>query len=135
MNKQFVITLVRTIMTAFSAYVIGRNFLGNPVTSIWWEEAIAVVVTVISVAWGLWDKSTKLEGLQSGLRQVFAFAGGIIYAKGSMEPGIWQQVTGIVIDLATLIYSMTSKEKNAGIVAGKFTVVETNKGAVLKKTA
>jgi hypothetical protein len=52
----------------------------------------------------------NLQQLQGILRHLFTFGGGILAAKGYIEEGVLQEISGLVITLVGAIWSVLSKK-------------------------
>lgn len=52
------------------------------------------------------------EQFMSFLRHLITFVGGLIVAKGGMDPGTVETIGGVVITLAGMLWGMFSPDKN-----------------------
>lgn len=52
----------------------------------------------------------NLNQLQGILRHFFTFGGGLLVAKGYIDEGSLQQISGLVISLVGVIWSVASKK-------------------------
>ena len=137
MNKDTILTLIRTALTAVGAFFIGKSIGGEAIDQQLWQTILGIAMAMVSTAWGFFDKSTTLEGLQSVLRQVITFVGGFLIPSGKIKEELLEQIIGIVLPIATLIYSQLSKKKTANLVSGKFLAKTDVKGkdVVVNKVA
>lgn len=120
MNKQqTVLSIVRFILTAVGAYVAGKYFLGTPIDDNLWLGIAGSVVSVISIVWGIGDKTATLEMLQSSIRSVIVFFGSLLVGTGVIKDEVLQSLLGIVSVLLPMIYSEISKKKSKDIAEGK----------------
>ena len=122
MQKETVLSIVRSILTAVGAYLAGKFFLGTPIDDNLWLGLIASVTTLISVIWGIVDKSATIEAVQSGLRSVIIFVGALLVGSGVIKDEVLQSTLAIVATLVPVIYSQLSKQKNKEIAAGNMVV-------------
>jgi hypothetical protein len=132
MTKETVFTLIRTLLTSVGVFLIGKNFLGSPIDQSIWQMLVGVIMSGVSVVWGIMDKTIGLEMLQSFIRSVIVGLGGLLVAKGSMTPEKLESILGIVLAFLPLVYSILSRKKSDAIMEGSiapFELKTTNKGA------
>lgn len=118
MNKDTVLSLVRTLLTSVGMFLLGKNLLGSPIDSSTWQMVVGVVMSGASVAWGILDKSIAIEMVQSFIRSAIIGFGGLLVAKGSLSPEKLESILGIAMALLPLLYSILSRKKTAGIEDG-----------------
>lgn len=118
MNKETVFTLIRTLLTSFGVFLIGKNFLGQTIDQSIWQMLIGIAMSAFSVAWGMYDKTLGLEMLQSFIRSAFVGIGGLLVAKGSLSVEKLESILGIVLALLPLVYSLLSKKKSTELANG-----------------
>jgi hypothetical protein len=132
MNKETVFTLLRTLLTSFGVFLIGKNFLGSPIDQSTWQMLVGVVISFGSVLWGIMDKTIGLEMLQSFIRSAVVGLGGLLVAKGSVSPEKLESILGLLLAILPFVYSVLSRKKSDGIAEGSIAPYElktTNKGA------
>jgi hypothetical protein len=130
MNKESVFSLLRTLLTSFGVFLIGKNFLGSPIDQSLWQMLVGIILSTVSVIWGVIDKTIGLEMLQSFIRSVIVGLGGLLVAKGSLSPEKLDSILGIVLAFLPLFYSILSRKKSDGIADGTiapFELKTTNK--------
>ena len=118
MNKDTVLSLIRTLLTSVGMFLLGKNLLGSPIDSSTWQMVVGVVMSGASVAWGILDKSIAIEMVQSFIRSAIIGFGGLLVAKGSLSPEKLESILGIAMALLPLLYSILSRKKTAGIEDG-----------------
>lgn len=118
MNKDTVLSLVRTLLTSVGMFLLGKNLLGSPIDPSMWQMVVGVVMSGASVAWGILDKSIAIEMVQSFIRSAIIGFGGLLVAKGSLSPEKLESILGIAMALLPLLYSILSRKKTAGIEDG-----------------
>lgn len=118
MNKETVFTLIRTLLTSFGVFLIGKNFLGQTIDQSIWQMLIGIAMSAFSVVWGMYDKTLGLEMLQSFIRSAFVGIGGLLVAKGSLTLEKLESILGIVLAFLPLFYSILSKKKSTELANG-----------------
>lgn len=139
MNSTTLWSAVRTILTGFGAFFMGKHLFGQVIDDTAWQGWVGLVVGLGSTIWGFRDKSTTLEGLQSFLRSTVIFIGGIFVANGKVTGDQVNAILGVLLVVVPWIYSTLSKAKVVSMATGK-TEAATNKngqltGLVQKKKA
>jgi CDP-diglyceride synthetase len=119
MDKERWSSIIRYILTALGAYLIGRNLGGIDVTPEFWEQAIGAVLVVFSTVWGFMDKTIREEAFQGALRQVFAFVGSLAVVKGWLSAQTFLMISGLIGTLGTYIYSWLSRKKSLKLANGE----------------
>lgn len=124
MNKEIVLSIVRSILTAVGAYMAGKYFLGTPIDDNLWLGVIASSVTLISVVWGIADKSATVEAVQSGLRSVVMFVGALLVGSGVFKGEVLESTLAIISVLVPILYSQLSKIKSKNIAEGSTAIID-----------
>lgn len=124
MDKERVSSIIRYLLSALGAYLIGHQLWGTTVTPEIWQEWLGAVVAIISVVWGFVDKTVTLEAFQGALRQVIAIAGGLAVAKGLITAETFTTITGFVLSFSAWIYSFLSRQKSVQLARGQLSVAQ-----------
>jgi uncharacterized membrane protein len=124
MNKETIFTIARTLLTSVGVFLIGKNFMGQQIDQSMWQMLVGVIMAVVSVVWGIMDKTIGLEMLQSFIRSAIVGLGGLLVAKGSMTPEKLESILGIVLAVLPLVYSILSRKKSDGIAEGSIAPFE-----------
>lgn len=135
MSKETVMTLARTILSAVGAFLIGKHIFGTVADETVVGAIVGGIMTTASVVWGIVDKSSGIEQIQSGIRQVVTLVGGILISSGKLSAEKLETYLGLAIALATFIYSLLSRKKTADIAAGILKIVPKNGKSEVKKAA
>lgn len=136
MTKDVILSLIRTLLTAFGAFLFGKNVFGTTLDSTTWEIWVGALLTLGSTIWGIVDKTSTIEAVQSGLRSVFTVGGGILVAMGKLTGQTLDSVVGLIAPIVTFLYSALSKQKNAQIASGVLKATTNSIGQTdLKKVA
>jgi len=124
MNKEVVLSIVRSILTAVGAYMAGKYFLGTPIDDNLWLGVIGSVTTLVSVIWGIMDKTATIEAVQSGLRSVITFIGALLVGSGVLKEEVIASILYIVAVIIPIVYSQLSKLKSKEIAKGELGVAD-----------
>lgn len=136
MSKEIWWSLLRTVLTALGAFLIGKNIWGQPIDNELWQSIIGVIMAVGSIIWGFFDKSNTLEAVQSALRSVFVVVGGLLIASGKVSAGTLESISGVILAVLPFVYRLLSKQKTDMIAAGTLKPETDIKGVTtLKKVA
>ena len=127
MNKDTLLSLVRTLLTLAGTYIIGHNLFGKPIDADAWQEVGGALLTVFGVGWGILDKSATAEMIESAIRSVVISIGGLLVAAGKLSGETLQAILGLVAVVATAIQSHTSKVKVKQIASGQLSVTDKGK--------
>lgn len=125
--KLKVSTIVRALLTAVGSFLIGRVISGVTIDAPILVAATGAVLTAISTVWGIVDKTLVIEKLQSGLRQVFVFAGGFLISRGWITSENLEAILGLLSVVATVVYSQTSREKSIKVATDQISTTELKK--------
>lgn len=124
MNKQSVLSILRSVLTAVGAYVAGKSFLGNTIDDNLWLGIGSSIVTLASIVWGILDKTATLEMFESGLRSVIMFVGALLVGAGIIKDEVLQSLLAISSVAIPAIYSQLSKTKSKNIAEGTLGVAD-----------
>lgn len=119
--------IVRTLLSAFGAFLVGRNFFGHQIDESYWQEIIGILMGIIAVVWSIMDKTATVEAIQGGLRQFLTFVGGILFSLGLVTNQTINAVLGMVTALAPFIQGYLTRVKNNQLDAGKISVPQLKK--------
>jgi len=127
MNKDTVLSIVRTLMTSFGIFLLGKNLLGSEIDQSIWQMVVGVIMAGISVVWGIFDKTVEIEMLQSFIRSAIIGFGGLLVARGSLTPEKLDSILGIVVAILPLLYSMLSRKKTSNLADGSLRIEDLKK--------
>jgi hypothetical protein len=113
MNKETLFSLIRAVAIGFGAYLVGTNtsIFGNPLDQQLWEALVGGLITLIATVWGIVDKTSTIEGIQSGLRSVLSLVGGLLVAAGKIKAEVLTSILAIIPILVTVWQSHTARQK------------------------
>ena len=124
MKKDQVVVVVKTILTLVGSYLIGHKLFNTNVDESYLGLIIGSVMAVVSFVWSIVDKSLAIESFQASIRQVIVAVGGVLIASGKLDSAKLDTYMGIILPLATYIYSLLSQKKSAQIAVGKIDVAD-----------
>jgi hypothetical protein len=127
MNKETLMSLLRTFLTSFGIFLLGKNLFGSVIDQSIWQMVVGVTMAGVSVIWGIFDKTVGIEMLQSFLRSAIIGFGGLLVARGSLSPEKLESILGIVMSILPLLYSMLSRKKTNNLVNGTLSLDELKK--------
>lgn len=122
MKKDQIVVVLKTILTLVGSYLIGRKLFNTTIDESYLGLIIGSVMTVVSFVWSIVDKSLAIESLQSSIRQVIVAVGGVLIASGKLDSAKLDTYIGIILPLATYLYTLLSQKKSVQIATGKIEV-------------
>ncbi len=122
MNKDLWLSLLRTALTAFGSFLFGKNILGASIDAVLWQEIVGIAIAVGSTLWGIIDKTATVEGVQSAVRSVAVFIGGLLVASGKLSSGSLDSWMGFITTLVTVILSVTNRAKVKQLSEGQIKI-------------
>lgn len=120
-------TIVRTILTAVGSFLIGTTIFHHVVLAPFWSDFTGIVLTVFSTIWGIADKTAGVEQIQSALRQVVVFIGGIFVARGYITGDNLTAILALIPVLLPIAQSHAERSKSNQLAAGKITTQQLKK--------
>lgn len=127
MSKDVIFSFIRTALTAIGAFLIGKTIFDTSVTSDVWQGWVGGAIALASTIWGIADKSSTLDGIQSGLRSFVVALGGILIAMGKLKADTLTSILGVLTPIIAFIYSILSKQKTSKIAAGELAALPNGK--------
>lgn len=122
--KENILSIIRHILVAVGAYLVGKNFLGNAIDAESWQGWVGAAITAISVVWGVIDKTATIEMVQSGLRSVVTFVGTMLVASGKIKGELLTSLLAIISIGVPMLYSQLSIQKSKKVASGTLPVTE-----------
>jgi hypothetical protein len=130
---QNVLSALRAVGSLIGAYLVGHAVFGHTITADVWQVIGGAVLTIVSAAWGVWTKTSTIEGIESSIRSVLAALGGLGVSAGVISGSQLAAALAAIIPLATVIQSALAKSKTQQIAAG--TVIPLPTGKVVSLTS
>ena len=124
MNKEIVLSVVRSILTAVGAYLMGKFFLGSTIDNNLWGGIAASVVTAVAIVWGIIDKSINAEKLESGLRSIVITFGTLLVGSGVIKSEVLDSVLAVVSLLIPVLLSQAAKSANKSVATGEVKIAD-----------
>lgn len=119
MTLDTLMTILRAALSLIGTYALGHNLLGHTIDASLWQEIAGAVLTVGSTVWGIVDKPTSIEGLQSAIRSVLPAVGGLLLALGITNQQTLDSIAAIVLAIIPVLQNHTSKVKVQQLDSGK----------------
>lgn len=126
-TKETWLSIIRTVLTAAGAYLIGLNFFGDPIDDTIWQGIAGCIITAVSVIWAIKDKTATQEMIASGLRQVIVFFGNFLVGAGYVKDEVIQGLLQIISILVPITSSAVARAKNRRIDSGDLDVRDLKK--------
>lgn len=111
MNKENILVILRALLSAAGAWLIGKNFLGNPVDEVLWQGIVGSPMAIAAFVWTVREKAATVEQWQGIARQTITFFGGLFVATGKLTSETLTAITGFAIAIIPLIQSFMSRKK------------------------
>ena len=122
MTKETVIILIKALLTVVGSWLIGQNFIGQPIDQSVLEIIGGIIMSGVSIFWSIRDKSYTIESLQAFARQVLLFIGGLLIAANKITPDRFEAILGLILAVVPIVQSYASKKKAEQIKQGKIDV-------------
>jgi|ERR1700690_2584615 len=124
---QNLLSALRAIGTLLGAYLVGHAVFGHTITADIWQVVGGAFLTVVSTAWGIWTKTSNIEGIESAARSVISALGGLGVSAGVISGQQLAAILAAIIPIATFIQSALAKSKTQQIAAGTVIPMSTGK--------
>ena len=116
--KSNVLSIIRTLLTLVGSYLVGHAILGYNLSNEVIQVIIGAVMTIVSIGWGIADKTATIEQVQSAVRSAIIAIGGLFVAAGKINNDTLTSILGLIAPVLTSIQSATSKAKIVGLSNG-----------------
>lgn len=127
MSKETILSLLRTLLSLGAAFLVGKNLFGTPIDNETWQVVVGIIVGLGSAAWGIFDKTATTEMLQSSIRSVLIFIGGLLIARGKWSAENLNMWLGVITALGPFINSWLNRRKAQRLTEGTLTPTELKK--------
>lgn len=122
MNKETSLIFVRALMTALGSWLIGNYFMGSQLTPELWQIILGIILSGVSVFWSVKEKTVNEEIVNSFVRQVVSFFGGLMVASGKITPERLDSLTGLILVIVPIILSYFEKKKSTRLANRQITI-------------
>lgn len=129
MNANNLGSIIRAILAAAAAFVIGHKLFNTDITDQLWPSIVAGVVAIGTLVWGIATKSATIEAWESGVRFLVSGVAGILVSYGIINQAQAIAVIGAVVTLIPIIQSMLSKQKSTLIATNQLQIGALKKNA------
>ena len=124
---QNLLSALRAIGTLVGAYLVGHAVFGHTITADILQVIGGAFLTVVSTAWGIWTKTSNIEGIESAARSVISALGGLGVSAGVISGQQLAAIIAAIIPLATFIQSVLAKSKTQQLAAKTVVALSTGK--------
>lgn len=118
MKKDSIFSLLRYILVIVGGWLVGKNFLGNPIDETTSLGIVGGFMSLVGLVWGFVDKTVTLEGFQSSIKGLLSFVGTLFVASGKITSDTLNAILGGAVILLPIVYGVLSKQKTNGILNG-----------------
>lgn len=117
LSKQTASSLIRAIIMILGAFLINHHIGSTAIDQTWLDAAGGIAISLFSVVWGMFDKSTSLEAFEAAIKQALVFVGGLLVTSGKISIDSLNGYIGILTVILPVVWSYVSKKKT--LQAGK----------------
>lgn len=111
MDLNSIVGVIRALLAATGGSLIAKGWVSADL----WNLIGGFVVSVATGVWSWRANSFGLEQYLGIIRAAAATIGGYVAARGWVTAGQWTQITGVVVTVATAVWSMFFKTATATI--------------------
>lgn len=129
MNSNNLGSIIRAVLTALAAFVIGHKVFNTDITEQLWPSIVAGVVAIASLVWGIATKSATIEAWESGIRFVVSGVSGVLVSYGIINAAQAIAVIGAVVAIVPIIQSAQAKQKSTLLATNQLQVGSLKKNA------
>lgn len=115
MNKNTLFPIIRTILSAAGAYIVGVNLFGHAIDQSLWQIIVGGIMALASIIWSIRDKSLTIEGAEGFLRQAITVGGGLLVSWGKVKSELVAALLALIPVLAPYLQSVLSRNKSAAL--------------------
>lgn len=119
-----ILTVIRMVLSAFGAYLLGKNLFGHAIDESLWQEIVGGAMIVISLVMTVLNKTSTYEAVEGFIRQTVTALGGLLVGLGIVKDQAYTTVSSIVIALLPYILSLLGKKKSQEIATGNLGVAD-----------
>lgn len=122
MNKETINLIIRHILTAAGAFLIGRAFFGITIDATSWESFVGLALTLVGFIWSIREKTATIEVIQGVVRHILTVFGGILVGSGKLQNAQLEDIIGAAMAIFAAVQSFTSRKKAAAVKTGQLSV-------------
>lgn len=117
-TKETGLSVLRTLLTFAGFFLMGHHFLGHTVDSNIWDLLGGAASALLGTVWGIFDKSTGIEQIQSLVRSLFSAFSGVAAAWGLLSAQTIAAIGALIAGLLPILQSYTAKVKVVQLASG-----------------
>jgi hypothetical protein len=118
MTKETTLSILRHLLTAAGAFLIGKHLAGQDLTDALWQSIVGALAAISGIIWSFKDKTVTMEGFQGVVRQVLTVFGGLMVGAGYLTNGALESISGAIIALLPLLQGHIEKTKTQQLLTG-----------------
>lgn len=127
MTRSEIMAIVRTMLSAVGAYIVGINIFGIALDANLWQTVVGGAMSLTALIMTVKDKTVDLEKISGFIRQVVSVGGGLLVAWGKIKIEVVISLLAIVPIVASYIFGLIARKKSAGIASGAINVADLKK--------
>lgn len=121
------LAILRTLLSAIGAYVLGVNIFGINVDMSIWQTIVGGVMALAGMYLSWRDKTITEEKIAGFLRQFITVAGGLGVAYGKIKTEIVVTALAFIPIITAYIKGILDRSKSAKIASGAISVADLKK--------
>lgn len=116
--KETILSAIRALLVAAGAFLIGKHFFAQEITSDWVTLIAGGVIAAVGFIWSVITKQVGTDAIFAAVKSAIAFIGGIIISAGIIDEQSWIQISGVLVAILSVVSSLVLKKQNENIANG-----------------
>lgn len=129
LSKTEIFALLRSVLSAVGAYLLGVNLFGVKVDESLWQEVVGGAMAVAGIVFSVLDKSLSIEMISAFLRQTITVGGGLLVAAGRLKGQLLISMLALIPVIAPYIQAILLRKKIAGLQDGTINAFDLTKAS------
>lgn len=118
-TKTEIFAIIRSVLSAVGAYLLGINVFGIKVDASVWQEVVGGAMAFAGIAFSVLDKSLTVEMIAAFIRQTITVGGGLLVAAGKIRGEVVVSLLAVIPLIAPYVQGILLRIKVAGLQSGK----------------
>lgn len=114
-----IFAILRSVLSAVGAYLLGVNVFGIKVDASVWQEVVGGAMALAGIAFSVLDKSLTVEMIAAFIRQTITVGGGLLVAAGKIRGEVVVSLLAIIPMVAPYVQGILLRIKISGLQSGK----------------